>query len=117
MQVDVIEARAALSQGEHRHRCFIELLAQTIQQGHTLTFHHQVDGMALGTVNHHLSHPGQLLQHPLRGLGFLRSRKLLDPQRDPVATQLSLEAIGCAFCDHPAAIKDREPISQRIDFF
>ena len=25
LQVDVIEARAALSQGEHRHRCFIEL--------------------------------------------------------------------------------------------
>ena len=117
MKVDIIEAGAALRQREHRHRSLLQLLAQPVEQGGALAFHHQVDGMTLGAVDHHLAHPIELLQHALGLLRFLGCSEFPHPQGDAIPAEITLERLGSALGDHAAAIEDGQAVRQGVDFF
>ena len=83
---------------------------------HSVVLNHQVQGVALGPVHHHLAHPGAIVQQAAHPLSFIGIAEFAHPQGHPIATQGGLEHSRSALGDDLASLDDRQMVSQSIHF-
>ena len=78
---------------------------------------HQVEGIALGLVDHHLAHARTGVQQGTHPLSLFGITELPHPQGHPIPAQGSLQFGRGALGDHPAGFDDGQLIRQGIHLF